>query len=492
MTVEERRMPYTEYPIYYNSPKLGYVNRKLYAQTLESSAFSDYSYGYFTSEKKSVFNPTATFSPVPLAPWGPFDSSDISARRWGLNKEAILGTIHYLEPGLRISTYSSSKAVDIALAGTRPVNFNSLNFTISPTDFYPNGTGSGATQYSAIDIVIYVSREEGNAPPILTVERQYFKEGFQEGPFFIPDKTVIIYSEEIPDVPYFVFNFAVCAPGAPSTDTRYEFKDGSFRYLNPGGGSGAGAQFTAILSTKPVDFDSVQGYVDKITIRYTLAKQSYSSSSAGFNPSSISSNGSYNGIDVVKVMANLHYVNGTIAQPRYYPYLRECTLPGGLVYPGFNAAYSDRAKTIINNFNSNKDAPELVSSNFNMNVLPNWASALIFHKANWMLPDPESFLTNTKADLPRYQLSQPFTAFNPEARFPFFSVTKIGKAHYTGAAGRPSIIYDGASPIQDGPELYQASAGRPGAGGSGAIWNSVLSPKNYTADGGPFTVVLSW
>ena len=482
-------MPYTEYPIYYNSPKLGYVNRKLYAQTLESSAFSDYSYGYFTPEKKSVFNPTATFSPVPLAPWGPFDGSDISARRWGLNKKAIFGTIRYLKPGLHISTYSSSKAVDIALAGTRPVNFNSLNFTISPTDFYPNGTGPDATQYSAIDIVIYVSREEDNAPPELIIERQYFKVG---SPLFIPDKTVIIYSVEIPDVPYFVFNFAVCAPGAPSTDTRYEFKDGSFRYLNPGGGSGAGAQFTAILSTKPVDFDSVQGYVDKITIRYTLAKQSYSSSSAGFNPSSISSNGSDNGIDVVKVMANLHYATGTIVQPHYYPYLRECTLPGGLVYPGFDAAYSDKAITIINNFNNNKGAPKLVSSTFDVTTPADLASALIFHKANWMLPDPESFLTNTKADLPRYQIFQPFTAFNPEARFPFFSVTTIGEAPYTGAAGRPSIIYDGASPIQDGPDLHHASAGRLGAGGSGAIWAGFLSPKNYTADGGPFTVLLSW
>ena len=68
-------MPYTVYPIYYNNPKLGYVDRKLYAQTLESSTLfgglTDPSYGYFTSGNKSVFNPTVENSPIPIAPWLP-------------------------------------------------------------------------------------------------------------------------------------------------------------------------------------------------------------------------------------------------------------------------------------------------------------------------------------------------------------------------------------------------------------------------------------
>lgn len=487
-------MPYTEYPIRYTNSKLGYENQKLYAQTLESATFfrgSDRSYGYYTSENKPVLNPTATDSPVPLAPWFPFDGFDTSAKSWGLNKETVQNSLAYLKPGLKISTYSSRKASDIALAGTRPVNTKNLTVTIPPDDFYPN-TGSGATQYSAIDIVIYVSREGESTLPRLIVEKQCFTSGSTTP--YIESTT----SEDIPDVPYFVFNFAVCAPGAPSTDIKYPFidSDRNTRYLNPGGGSGAGAQFTAILSTNPVNLTPAQSHTDKITIRYTLAKQSYSSSLAGFDPSSISSK-SDNGIDTVKITADLHYTVVSTDGTLHYPYSRECTLPGGLIYPGV-ASYSknENARDIINNFINKKDTPELVASTFPIDsALASMASALIIHNSNWMLPEDVSFLTNTNPYSPRYQLYQPFTVFNPEALFPSSPLTKIGTSPYTGAAGRPSIFANGASPqsYNESTTIFQASYGLFGAGGSGAIWKG-SPPSLFTrvADGGPFTVILSW
>ena len=489
-------MPYTEYPIFYTNSNLGYENQKLYTQTLTRSAFfgsSDHSYGYYTSENKPVLNPTTEDSPVPLAPWFPFDESDISAKRWGLNVSTVRNSLSYLKPGLKISTYSSTKASDIALAGTRPVDTFNQTCTISPDLFYPNVEGSGIT---TIDIVIYVSRvyrEDGSSFPKLNIERQSFTTNSSSALTLYSVST--LYSEYIPDVPYFVFNFAVCAPGAPSSYVAHS-KVG--HTITPGGGSGAGAQFTAILSTNSVNLTTpAQIHTDKITIRYTLAKHldehSYSSSSAGFDPSSGFSK-SDNGIDVVKVKADLHYTRVSAGNTLHYPYSRKCTLPGGLIYPGL-VSYSTNAVTIINNFINNKDTPELVSSTFN-NVDASVASALIFHKANWMLPEQNS-LFNKKPDLRQYQLSQPFTVFNPEALFPYSPLTKIGTSPFivTGVAGRPSILNDGASPFQAvlPSDEYTAYPGVLGAGASGASWlDSSSSPTPLAADGGPFTIVLSW
>lgn len=477
-------MPYTKYPIYYTNSKLGHKDQELYAQTLESTTFFERlnrSYGYYTSEDKPVLNPTATDSPVPLAPWFPFDGSDTSAKRWGLNKETVQNSLAYLKPGLKISTYRSRKASDIALAGTRPVNTENLTVTIPPGDFYPN-----ATEYSAIDIVIYVSPKKGTTPPKLIVQKQCFTSGSTTP--YIESTT----SNDIPDVPYFVFNFAVSAPGAPSTNTQYTFTDSdrNTRYLNPGGGSGAGAQFTAILSTNPVNLtEPAQSHTDKITIHYTLAKQSYSSSLTGFDPTSVDLGD--NGIDVVKITADLHY---TLASGRNELYSRECTLPGGVIYPGFGI-YSDKARTIIDYFFDNKTYLQLTSSTFDSNIVASMASALIFHKADWMLPELQGSLTNTNADLPKYQLSHPFTVFNPEALFPSSPLTKIGTSPYTGAAGRPSIFAYGASSYSynESTTIFQASYGGFGAGGSGAIWKGSLpSLFTYVAKGGPFTLMLSW
>ena len=491
-------MPYTEYPIRYTNSKLGYKDKNLYAQTLENSTFfglSDRSYGYFTSENKSVLNPTATDSPVPLAPWFPFNNYD--EEYWGLDAASINNSLAHLKPGLNISTYSSSKASDIALAGTRPVDTENLTVTVPPLYFYPNGLEyvENPTLYSAIDIVIYVSREEGSTSPKLIVERQYFNVGSASS---TPDKTVEIHNVDIPDVPYFVFNFAVCAPGAPSTDTQYKFfdPDGNILCLNPGGGSGAGALFTAVLSTNPVNLtEPAQSHTDKITIHYTLAKQSYSSSLAGFDPSSIS-NESDNGIDVVKITADLHYTVVSTDSKLHYPYSRKCTLPGGLIYPGLEASYSDNAKDIINDFDNSKDTPELVNSTFPTDSLTaSMASALIIHKANWMLPEDVSFLTNTNPNLPRYQLYQPFTLFNPEALFPSPSVTRVGESPYIGAAGRPSILHDGASTVSlnQSPPVFETHSGDSGAGASGSIWyDSDDTPYFLVSSGGVCTIILSW
>lgn len=486
-------MPYTEYPIYYTNSKLGYENRKLYAQTLESTTFftrPNRSYGYYTSKNKPILNPTNENSPVPLAPWFPlYDATGVLLEDyWGLNSSSINNLLSYLKPGLKISTYSSTKASDIALAGTRPVQTDYFTSTISPDLFYPNGTGSNAIQYSAIDVVIYVSPKGENTTPKLRIETQYFKAGSTSS---IPDRTETT-DKDIPDVPYFVFNFAVCAPGAPSSNVTHSKLGYS---ITPGGGSGAGAQFTAILSTNTIHTGKVN-HTDKITIRYTLARQSYSSSLADFNPSSGFSE-SDNGIDVVEVTADLHCTVFSTPNTSYYLYSRKCTLPGGLIYPGL-ASYSTNAVTIVNNFINNKDTPELVSSTFINTFTASVASALIFHKANWMLPEQDNLFNeiDKKPDLlPQYQLSQPFTVFNPEALFPGSSLTKIGTSPYTGAAGRPSILNDGASPFQAvlPSDEYTAEPGVLGAGASGAMWvYSSSSPTPRTADGGPFTIVLSW
>ena len=509
MTVEERRMPYTEYPIYYTNSELGYVDRKLYAQTLESSTFfglSDHSYGYYTPEKKSVFNPTAENSPVPLAPWLPPYHAYTTSTNWGIHKNLIYALKKHLNPGLLIGFNLSSdglapapKRLDIALAGTRPVNTHDFSIEIPPTNFYPNGTGSDVTpQYSTIDIVIYVSQREGSASPKLIVERQHFIAGSTSS---TPDITMIIYRKEIPNVPYFVFNFAVCAPGAPgvNTGTQYSIKDSDSEwYLCPGGGSGAGAQFTAILSTNPVDLASpYQGsteHTDKITIRYELAAQSYSSSTMGFNPSFAYGTSPYgrsdNGIDLLTVTADLHY---TKSDGSNYPYSRKCTLPGGLIYPGRLGSYSDNADPIIENFINYKDyGGALVSTTYSGGENATMASALIFHRANWMLPPSEDSLFVISS--PEYKLSQPFTVFNPEGLFPGAPTTVMDIQKYSGASGRPSILYAGRAPypIPPGP-CFIPVRGYRGSGGTGSIR---MKDSNfggpYLDSGGSATIVLSW
>lgn len=499
MTVEESRMPYTEYPIYYR--KFSYLPpRKLYAQTLESSTFfglSDHSYGYFTPEKKSVFNPTAENSPVPLAPWLPPYHAYTTSTNWGIPKNPIYYLKKDLNPGLPIGFNLSSdglapasKRLDIASAGTRPVDTDHFSIEIPPTDFYPNGTGPDAIQYSTIDIVIYVARRGVPPSPELIVERQYFIAGSTSS---TPDKTETVYNKAIPNEPYFVFNFAVCAPGAPGVNTgpQYSIKDSDSEwYLCPGGGSGAGAQFTAILYTNSVPFDSpyTTRHTDKITVRYELAAQSYSSSAMGFNPSSASGE-SDNGIDLLTVTADLHY---TKRDGCSYPYLRRCTLPGGLIYPGRPVSYSDNATPIIEDFINYKDSGGALMTTSFVDKDATTATALIFHEANWMLPPSEDSLFVTSS--PEYKLSQPFTVFNPEGLFPGTPTTVMNIQKYSGASGRPSILYDGSAPdpILSG-NFFAPVHGYRGSGGTGSIrmkGSAISGP--YLASGGPATIVLSW
>lgn len=494
-------MPYTEYPIYYTNATLGHTNRKLYAQTVSRTLISlldnfDKSYSYCNSKELPLLNPNSY--PVPIAPWFPYSTSTPAAR-WGLPAAVIRGLQAYSKPGLHISSSLSNNTSDIALAGTRPVNTNNQTITISPNEFSPYGSNS--TEFSAIQIVVYVSREADDGAsatqPRLVVRKQYFNKGSTSS---TPDKVELVSSAEIPDVPYFFFNFAVSAPGAPGRNTGKKYwttiPGGIVYYLCPGGGSGAGAQFTAILYTKPVPVLELPPigptHTDNIKIRYTLASQSYSSSIINFDPT-LPSETKDNGIDLVSISANLHcFVPGPQQKyDRFYYYKRSCTLPGGLIFPGVDV-YSDKAKKIINDFINNKDSSALVDSSFPMDKNATKASALIFHKANWMPPGPEESLFNF--DATKYTLSQPFTVFNPESLFPGEPITKVINTLYTGASGRPSILFDGANPTyQATGYYYNATYGDKGSGGSGAIWrDNGSSPTSYSASGGPTTIILSW
>lgn len=502
--MKEQQMPYTEYPIYYTNATLGHTNRKLYAQTVPRAFVSlldnfDKSYSYCNSKELPLLNPEST--PVPLAPCFPFNSSATTPDKWGLTAAVIRGLQAYSKPGLHISSSFSNNTSDIALAGTRPVDTHNQTITISPNEFSPYGSNS--TEFSAIEIGIYVSREAddeaSDTQPRLVVRKYYFNKGSTSS---TPDKQELISSNQIPDVPYFFFNFAVSAPGGPGRNTgktfSFPFPMDRRQYLTPGGGSGAGAQFTAILYTKPVStlelLPTGPTHTDNIRIRYTLASQSYSSSITGFDPT-LPSETKDNGIDLVRISANLHcFVPGPQQNyDKFYYYKRSCTLPGGLIFPGVDV-YSDKAAIIINHFINKKDSPALVDSSFLTDLTDKnatRASALIFHRANWMLPEPPESLFNT--DTTKYSLSQPFAVFNPESLFPGEPSTSLN-ATYTGAAGRPSILFDGASPTyQTTGNYYNATYGDKGSGGSGAIWwDNGSSPTSYSASGGPTTIILSW
>lgn len=488
-------MPYIDYPIYYTNNALGHKNRKLNAQTLDLIDFrllSEQSYGYYVPGRALLDDSYqgAVIPHVPLAPWIPPYSTETERARWGLNASAIFGLQDYLKPGLGIKSLRSNNAEDIALAGTRPVNDYARTITIPPDEFDPYVLNSKRHYTHKIRVVIKVTRDLDPAQPYLLVQRQYFYISQS-----LPDKTVTVSSSPIPDLPYFVFNFAVSAPGAPGTTSSgtlfRDNEDGSRYELYPGGGSGAGAQFTAILSTSPATLADNSNHTDEIIIDYTLASPSYSSSLTAFDPQYKHITHFDDGIDKVTVKAYLHY---THPDGKKYSYTRTCDLPGGLIYPG-KKSYTAEAKTIIDHFIDSRDTPGLVSSSFPLDIPATAASALIFHRANWMLPSAARYNDPFLTEITSGTLNQPFTVFNPEALFPGISFTRSG-AKYIGAAGSPSIFANGASPRPRFEGLatfpFVATKGSKGSGGSGAIWvdNDFYAPM--VADGGPTTIVLSW
>lgn len=496
-------MPWIEYPIEFKNKYLSPDNEyiKLNAQTLKlSEALPAYSYQFSEGgTNRSHILPLKSDLPehlqddwqeyVPLAP--------IQARKgdWGIPsaaKKSLL--LNYFRPQTDIGLWRGGaiQFPDIALAGTRPVNDYSVKMSWSPSSFKRDLTEAGWTYYDKISAEIWVYRLNGK-DPTLFIDEKFFSGGSQVK----MNRTA--YS--IPDVPFFVFNFGAVSSGGPANKAKQFSGDTSLSestktYVVPGGGSGAGGLFTAVLGTNPVEVKVAPNYVDevehidKITISYMLAEPSkgLSSSVKSFDGSSIPDTDP--GIDLLQVHADLHYKSK--ANGNFYHYSRNYAFPGGLKY---GLEYSTKAKKLIDDFRKYKGYTDSVNGPDGSLQTSEYASALVFQDARWIEPSPvEDMIESIEISLYTY-----IEDLNPECLFPCTYPCKAILTDLTpkcsGASGRPSILYNGPEFIWNAS--YNSYFGKEekgdlGTGGWGMVSLSVINYYANIMDGGNAGFILSW
>lgn len=495
---------YTTYPVYYKD-KDG-KEHQLNAQTLTSDDLPDtYLLAYNSNASvppislMSYDDLDSRYNQIPLAPY----VSDIG------NKS---GLGDYFKAGLDIADIGGlAKISDIALAGTRPVRTNTLRITLPFTDF----ESDGHVIFSTVLLRIYVSRDKTTNVPFLYVQKEYYHAWDGTA---APAKTEILSQKRIPDVPYFVFNLGAVAPGAPgvrgvdsagSPVARSFTVDGENRhmYIHPGGGSGAGGLFTAVLSTntvqlaKPSGFTGSPEHTDQIIIFYFLANPSSSTSSSslvGFWPYGYMSPG----IDFIQVHAELHYKS--LTDKKLYRYSVNYTYPGGRLSPAANSlswnfVYSSFANTLLDNAENKTNYSYSYDNGEDDYDTSLFRTFLYLHQQDFAYPAVTLYGSSHSVSI-EIDLS----SFNPECMAPlpyrtmYLDVSLFASSvspYCTEICGRPSILASGPGLFREQTTNsrflgYGGLDGDNGAGGSGSL--SVNSSNPTLGNGGPAAVILSW
>lgn len=212
------------------------------------------------------------------------------------------------------TSYEQSLAYGLAFAGTRPVGDSTIAI-ILPTSLL---TSAGSASPKSVKVKIFCSLDSSGWPNLV-----------------VESATGVSYMYPLPnDLPFFIFNFAVTAPGGAVVSTVRKTTDlnGSVSIV-PGGGSGASLQITAVLYTRPYRDDyTYQQVTDSIEIIYTLADpiERRSSTFVGYN-FDVSDVEQCSGIDTVEIKANLSWSTRLDSATRK-TYQLSTILPGGVPY----------------------------------------------------------------------------------------------------------------------------------------------------------------
>lgn len=392
-----------------------------------------------------------------------------------------------------ISGKSGYLSAGFAVPGTRPLNSTVYSLAITDTSI--------AHRYN-----IFVNCSSDGKKYLVV---KHYTKNAPQADFSLSDRRSSLISAT---GKYFVFNFAVTAPGAPCTYYPNDFSElrGTYQQgesvMIPGGGSGAGGQFTAVLNIDSDNVDSDGNSEDNVVIHYIpatvkiLSTSRYSSTRLyeHYEKRNLDS------IDQVTVRGNfgLTTTSGTV---RYYSSI---AFPGGWANPPyyfsmFSPTTLETGKGVWGICNlTHWDLPALTTIKE--------GGALILHHKFCCQPEPtDNLFTVYQGE--KAQHSHPFSVFNPERLFggsstPQYTVEKgfIVKDDTetkvflpVGTFGKPSLFSNPEDPVKKvlglyyGPDASESPSA--GAGGTGyysadGLWGT---PNDSNVGGLP-AITLSW
>lgn len=415
------------------------------------------------------------------------------------------------------TSYEQSLAYGMAFAGTRPVGDSTISI-ILPTSLL---TADGSASRESAKVKIFCSLDSSGWPNLV-----------------VESDTGASYMYPLPnDLPFFIFNFAVTAPGGavfiptvskPSIDMNPLSPNNSYSVL-PGGGSGASIQITAVLFTRPYTDDfTYRRATDSIEIIYTLADHiaRRSSSAIGYD-FDVSDPESCNGIDTVEIKANLSW-STYLSNSYHTTYQLSTILPGGVPYIYYTKSGSvknkvtqflERAGKWTTTFTDPSVFPSDMEEAQFMSILIAGSPTMVYPTKKPYLFDKLENLGADYDELNKYGLCHihPCTEFNPEGLFytPVFQsseqytsvlqdVTTVNlDAVYYGVPGKPSIFSN--SPSVDMERLSKATTWYysnhsnellPGVGATGAYGFTGSGLKGelasqYLKKAGPAAIVIN-
>ena len=432
----------------------------------------------------------------------------------------------------------------LAYAGTRPVTDNSFFQVIpdreSDEDYYDLSLLNSDSPFTPLYTLTTergVAADDG-APCIFSDHRdngagkcsRCGKTLVSQLYFVIRSSSNTILRRAIPDTPYFVFNIAITAPGGPS-GKDFNIFDGKItpswvaRY---GGTAGAGAVFTAILSTKETDeyyyVHPVYDYIcystsvhrDSVKIGYmsNYEGQSFGADIRSSRQVEFSEEGD-GLIDMLEVRADtLFHSDYAVIPFLNSTYLR---LPGGYSPDSPLPVSSDVQKFMKSSYVTLRDARSRYDA-IHTGILDGafGGGALICHQVLYNFLD-KSF-SSSITDYP-FVIKIPQDVFNPEgmtglplstgpglSEEDFSYIQNCSPTSLRSSAirflGQPSIRYGGPlvkssnSVSSDGFFLLSGLSSS-GVGGGGSICHNYKNPptiNNYSDanDGGPGAFFVYW
>lgn len=423
------------------------------------------------------------------------------------------------------ASYPDSLASGMAFAGMRPVGDNTIAITL-PTSLLTAGASVSAR---SARVRIFCSLDSSDWPNLV-----------------VESDTGASYMYPLPNnLPFFIFNFAVTAPGGSVVPTRrVKYTANSNLTVVPGGGSGSSLQLTAILYTRPYrDHYTEQQVTDSIEIIYTLADpiSKVSSTFRGYN-FEVSDIEQCNGIDTVEIKANLSW-SQSLSSIYHKTYQLSTILPGGIPYEYYctNTSLSSIKRKVTQFLeNAGKWTTTFTDPYATQDDMKTaqFMSLLLAGEPTMAYPTGEKYLFDELSSdlygdydrLSSYGLCHihPCTEFNPEGLFytPVFKssggydsvlqdVTTVSfTADYFGVPGKPSIF--SSSPVVYGryvfnDEIYgqvywnttwcysaESNALLPGVGATGAYGssnsggNTPYLSSSYFEQAGPAAIVINF